>query len=70
MKNIDFIALLLLVLGGLNWGLWGVFEFNLIDYVFSHLWIDRVLYFLIGVAAIYAGFAWKLFRLKVGIKGR
>jgi uncharacterized protein len=53
MKNIDRLSLLLLVIGGINWGLWGVFEFNLIDYVFGRMWIDRTLYFLIGAAAFY-----------------
>ena len=68
MKNIDFFALLLLVLGGINWGLWGVFELNLVDYIFSRMWIDRVLYFLMGVAAIYAVVAWKIFRARLGGK--
>lgn len=64
MKNLDFFVMLLLILGGLNWGLWGVFDFNLVDYVFGRVWIDRVLYFFIGASALYALFSWKSLRSK------
>lgn len=64
MKNLEFIAMLLLILGGINWGLWGVFDFNLVDYVFGRVWIDRVLYFLIGVSGIYMAVSWKSLRTK------
>ncbi len=68
MKNIDLIALLLLILAGLNWGLWSIFDLNIVDYVFSRTWIDRVLYFFMGVAAVYALFTWKIFKVKFGKK--
>ena len=29
MKSLDVITLVLLIVGGLNWGLWGLFEFDL-----------------------------------------
>ncbi len=64
MKNLDFFAMVLLLLGGINWGLWGVFDFNLIDYVFGRVWIDRVLYFLIGVSGVYVACAWKSMRTR------
>ncbi len=59
MKNLDFLVTMLLILGGINWGLWGIFGFNLVDYVFGRVWIDRVLYFLMGVSGVYAAFCWK-----------
>ena len=59
MKKLDMIALALLILAGITWGLWSVFDFNLIDYVFGKVWIDRVLYFVMGVAAIYVAIVWK-----------
>ena len=65
MKRVDFISLLLLVIGGINWGLWGVFDFNVVDYVFGQAWIDRVLYFLIGVSAVYVAISWKTFQNKM-----
>ncbi len=65
MKKINIIALFLLILGGLNWGFWGVVDFNIVDYVFGKIWIDKVLYFLIGVSAIYVAVNWKGFSSKI-----
>ncbi|MFA5250689.1 MAG: DUF378 domain-containing protein [Parachlamydiales bacterium] len=59
MKKIDLLALILLVVGGLNWGLWGLFDFNIVDYVFGNLWIANLIYFLIGVSAVYFVITWK-----------
>ena len=59
MRKIDILALVLLIIGGINWGLWGIFDFNLVDYIFGKVWIDRVIYFVIGIAAIYVLVAWK-----------
>ncbi len=64
MKKCEFIAMLLLVLGGINWGLWAVFDFNLVDYIFGRMWIDRVLYFLMGVSAVYVAIAWNVQKSK------
>jgi len=57
MKNLsvlDWIALILVIIGGLNWGLVGLFSFNLIDTIFGgvHI-IARIIYILVGLAAIY-----------------
>lgn len=68
MKNVDFFSLILLIIGGINWGLWGVFDFNLVDYIFGRVWIDRVLYFFIGLSAIYVGLSWKGIRHHTGKK--
>ncbi|OGN59384.1 MAG: DUF378 domain-containing protein [Chlamydiae bacterium RIFCSPHIGHO2_12_FULL_27_8] len=54
MKKLDLIAWILLIIGGINWGFVGVVDFNIIDYIFGKIWIDKVLYFLVGVSAIYA----------------
>jgi uncharacterized membrane protein YuzA (DUF378 family) len=35
MKTLDVIAAILLVVGGLNWGLWGAFEFDLVATIFA-----------------------------------
>jgi len=59
MKKLEILALILLVIGGLNWGVWSIFEFNVVDYVFGKMWINRVLYFFMGVSAIYALFTWR-----------
>ncbi len=68
MKKVDFFAILLLVLGGLNWGLYGVFDFNLVDYVFGRVWIDRVVYFFIGVSAVYAALYWTSIKSRWSVK--
>ena len=57
MPSIVFkICLVLLVIGGLNWGLVGLFDFNLVGWLFggSASWISRVIFSLVGVAAIVA----------------
>ena len=60
MKKIDTLALILLIIGGLNWGIYGFFGLNIVDYVFGRVWIDRVLYIFVGVSAAYLTVAWKI----------
>ena len=59
MKNIDKIATLLILLGGVNWGLIGFFNFDLIESVFGDTWMDRATYLLIGLSAVYKIINWK-----------
>ena len=59
MKKIDTLALILLIIGGLNWGIYGFFDLNVIDYIFGRVWIDRVLYIFIGISAAYLTVAWR-----------
>ena len=57
MNGIDWLALVLLIVGGLNWGLLGLFGFNLISMIFGEAsGISRVLYVAIGLSAIYVAF--------------
>jgi len=55
MKAIDVIAAVLLVIGGLNWGLWGLFEFDLVAAVSggNTVVFARFVYVLVGAAALY-----------------
>lgn len=58
MKVVGIIAVILLILGGLNWGLVGLFNFNLVEFIFGQLpVIVRIIYILIGLSAIYKIFA-------------
>ena len=51
---IDWIALVLVVVGGLNWGLVGIFNFDLVATIFGAMSIlSRVVYGLVGLSAIY-----------------
>jgi uncharacterized membrane protein YuzA (DUF378 family) len=55
MKLLDTIALTLMVIGGINWGLIGFFQFNLVDFLFgSFSIITRIIYALVGISSIYA----------------
>ncbi len=53
MKTIDVIAGVLLVVGGLNWGLVGAAKFNLVSAIFGSGILAEIVYVLVGVAAIY-----------------
>lgn len=57
MKNpmLADIAKVLLIIGGLNWGLVGAFNFNLVEQLlgFSPLLVDLV-YLVVGIAAVFA----------------
>ena len=52
---IDKIALLLVIIGAVNWGLVGVFRFDLVAYLFGGQTstVSRVVYTLVGLAAIW-----------------
>jgi len=54
MKIINIVALLLLIIGGLNWGLVGLFEFNLVDFLFGvGSILSRIVYILVGISAVW-----------------
>ncbi|MEF9971778.1 MAG: DUF378 domain-containing protein [Oscillospiraceae bacterium] len=52
---IDRIALVLAIIGGLNWGAIGLFRFDLVAYAFGGqtATISRVIYALVGLAALW-----------------
>lgn len=52
MTTIDWVALVALMVGGVNWGLIGLFNFDLVSAIFGTA-LTRILYVLVGVAAIY-----------------
>jgi len=63
MKTIDVIAAVLLVVGGLNWGLVGIFSFDLVAAIFGHMSvISRIVYILVAVAALWQIFFWQAIR--------
>jgi len=54
MKTVDVVIWTLLAIGGLNWGLVGVFNFDLVAAIFGDMSIlSRIVYTLVGLAAIY-----------------
>lgn len=60
MKNLsalDLIALVLVIVGGLNWGLVGLFNFDLVATIFGDMsMLSRIVYSLVGLSAIYVAF--------------
>lgn len=51
---IDWVALVLTIVGGLNWGLVGAFQFNLVDALFgTGSALARIVYILVGLSALY-----------------
>ncbi len=64
MKKLDMVVVALLILGGINWGFWGLFQFSLINYVISNELVDRIIYFLIGGAGVYVIVRWHHFFAK------
>ncbi len=51
---VDWIALILTIIGGLNWGLVGLFNYNLVDAIFgTGSTLSRIIYILVGLAALY-----------------
>jgi len=55
MKTLDYIALILVVIGAINWGLIGFFNFDLVKAIFGNMTIvSRIIYALVGVSGLYA----------------
>jgi uncharacterized membrane protein YuzA (DUF378 family) len=55
MKALDMITLILVIIGGLNWGLVGLFQFDLVAAIFGGVdgIITRIIYVLVGLSALY-----------------
>jgi len=54
LSALDWIALILIIVGGLNWGLVGAFKFDLVAAIFGSMSaIARIVYILVGLSAIY-----------------
>ena len=62
MKILKNTALVFLIIGGLNWGLVGIFDFNLVSFLFDafSVIISRIIYSLVGIAAVVSAVAWAI----------
>ena len=59
LTNLDVIALVLVVIGGLNWGLVGLADYNLVDMIFgSGSMLARLIYIVVGLSAVYVAWLW------------
>lgn len=53
-KFLDYITLILVIIGGINWGLIGFLKFDLVAFLFGQMtWISRIVYALVGLSALY-----------------
>ena len=52
---IDIIALILVIIGGINWGSIGIFQFDLVAWLFGGqaAMVSRIIYTLVGLAALW-----------------
>ena len=57
LKTLDIIALILIIVGGLNWLLVGLFSFDLVAAIFGDMSIlSKIVYSLVGLSAVYVLF--------------
>ena len=65
-KTLNMVADVLLIIGGLNWGLVGVADWNLVDSLFG-AWpaLVSIIYILVGLSALYA--LWMMFQKEGGM---
>lgn len=53
-KGIDYLILTIAIIGAINWGLIGFFDFNLVGYLFGDMnLVSRIIYAVVGVAGLY-----------------
>lgn len=62
---LDWITLILVIVGGLNWGLVGAMNFDLVATLFGNMsGLSRIVYILVGLSAVYLIFACSKFSKK------
>jgi uncharacterized membrane protein YuzA (DUF378 family) len=55
-KLLNFLALILIIIGALNWGLWGFFQFDIVAWLFkgNTNWMSRIAYAIIGLGGLWS----------------
>lgn len=54
MKWVDYITLTLTIIGAIVWGIIGLFQFNVVSFLFGEgSWFSRLIYDLVGISGIY-----------------
>ncbi len=65
MKITSIIAYCLVILGALVWLLIGIFDFNLVAFIFgsgAEAVVSRIIYSLVGISALWLIFIWAIYR--------
>lgn len=53
-KSLDYTCLTLSIIGAINWGLIGIFRFDLVAFLFGDMnWLSRIIYTLVGLSGLY-----------------
>ena len=53
-KYMDYTALTIAIIGAINWGLIGIFRFDLVAFIFGDMsWLSRIVYALVGLCGLY-----------------
>lgn len=71
MKTLDVVAAVLLVVGGLNWGLVGIAHFDLVATIFGMKFgetsaLSSAVYLLVGLSALYQAVSFKAIQRRWG----
>ena len=54
MRLLDKIALVLIIIGAVNWGLIGLFKFDLVATIFGNMsLLSRIIYTLVGISGLW-----------------
>jgi len=54
MKGLDYTVLTVAILGAINWGLIGIFNFDLVAVLFGSMtWVTRIIYTVVGICGLY-----------------
>ncbi len=68
MKVVDVVVAVLLVIGGLNWGLVGLFSFDLVASILGNMSaLSRIIYIVVGLSAVYQVLQWKAIQKRWGL---
>ena len=68
MNTFTKVVLALVIIGAINWGLVGFFNWNLVDAIFGGTvqtnsnWFSRIIYSLVGLGGIYMAVVWPRLR--------
>lgn len=53
-RTLDYIALIVVFIGAVNWGLVGLFRLDLVRLIFGDMsWVSRIIYVLVSICGIY-----------------
>ncbi|MCR4880516.1 MAG: DUF378 domain-containing protein [bacterium] len=62
-KFLRFTSFLFVIIGALNWGLVGLFGFDLVAFLFGEMtFLTRLLYGLVGLSGLIAPAVWVIYR--------